>query len=111
MNGFLLLLLSGIILGVWYGSTRARESAVGYVTRTLQDAGLQLLDGSICLYKVWPTRMASGHIGLLRFYHFEYTANGVHRHRGVIVMAADSMEYLQYQINGQSITATGNNNL
>ena len=109
MNGFLLLLLLGIILWAWYGNTKVRESAIEHVIRALQDAGLQLLDESICLHKVWPTRMASGHIGLLRFYHFEYTASGVDRHQGVIVMAADNMEYLEYQINGQAIMATGNN--
>ncbi len=111
MNGLLLLLLSGTILGVWYGNTKAKESAISYVTETLQDAGLQLLDGSICLYKVWPTRMASGYIGLLRFYDFEYTTNGVDRHRGIVVMAADNIEYLQYQIDGQTIITTNNNYL
>ncbi len=111
MNGFLLLLLLIIVVRIWYGSAKVRESAIDCVAETLQDAGLQLLDGSICLHKIWPTRMASGHIGLLRFYYFEYTTNGVDRHQGLIVMAADNMECLQYRINGQTIMITGDNNL
>lgn len=103
--GLLALLIAGIWL--WYSGARAKETATDFVKLALDETGLQLLDGTIYIKKIWPTRMQNGAIGLLRFYHFEYTANGADRYQGLIVMAANQMEYLQIEKDGHTIVTTG----
>ena len=76
------------------------------VLKSLNEYGLQLLDGSIYLKKIWPTRLPSGVVGLLRFYHFEYTANGADRYHGLIVLVASKLEYLQIEKDGHAIVIT-----
>ena len=106
MNTILLLLVAAA-LSLWYNGARAKENAIRRVADTLAEADLQLLDGSIYLRKLLPTRARSGRVCLLRFYAFEYTANGADRHFGFVVMAADKMEYLQIEKDGHAIITTG----
>jgi len=106
MQGLGLLLLLIALFWFWYTSARAREFALKSVLKTLHESGLQLLDGSIYLKKIWPARMQTGTVGLLRFYHFEYTANGADRYQGLVVMAASRLEYLQIEKDGHSIVTT-----
>jgi hypothetical protein len=106
MQGLGLLLLLIALFWFWYTSARARESAFKSVQQVLQESGMQLLDGSIYLRKIWPTRTQWGYVGLLRFYHFEYTANGADRYRGLIVMLANQMEYLQIEKDGHTVVTT-----
>lgn len=106
MQGLALLLFLIALFWSWYTGARAREAALKTVLKTLQESGLQLLDGSIYLKKIWPTRLQNGVVGLLRFYHFEYTANGADRYQGLIVMAANQLEYLQIEKDGHAIVTT-----
>ena len=106
MQGLGLLLLLIAAFWFWYTSTRAREAALQTVQRSLQESGLQLLDGAIYLRKIWPTRMPNGVVGLLRFYHFDYTANGADRYRGLVVMLSNRMEYLQIEKDGHAVVTT-----
>ena len=110
MQGLALLLLLATIFWFWYTSTRAREAALQQVYQTIRQSNLQLLDGSIYMKKIWPTRLQNGMLGLLRFYHFEYTENGADRHQGLIVMAANKLEYLQIEKDGHSIVTTNSDN-
>ena len=109
MQGLGLLLLLVALFWFWYTSLRARELALQLVLESLNEYGLQLLDGSIYLKKIWPTRLPTGVMGLLRFYHFEYTANGADRYRGLIVMLANRMEYLQIEKDGHAIVISPGN--
>ena len=106
MQGLSLLLLLIAIFWFWYASAQAREAALRSVQQTLHETHLQLLDGSIYLKKIWPTRLQSGVVGLLRFYNFEYTANGADRFQGLVVMAANQLEYLQIEKDGHMIVTT-----
>ena len=106
MQGLGLLFLLIALFFFWYTSVRAREIALKLVQQTLSQSGLQLLDGAIYLRKLWPTRLPNGVVGLLRFYHFEYTENGADRFRGLIVLAGNRLEYLQIEKNGHSVVTT-----
>ena len=105
MNTILLLLIAAA-LALWYNGARAKENANRRVADALAQADLQLLDGSIYLRKLLPARARSGRVCLLRFYAFEYTANGADRHFGLVVMAADKMQYLQIEKDGRVVVAT-----
>lgn len=106
MQGLGLLLVLILLFWIWFSSLRTREAALRRVEQVLGESGLQLLDGSIYLRKVWPTRTATGTLGLLRFYHFDYTSNGADRYRGLIVMLANRMEYLQIEKDGHTVVTT-----
>jgi len=110
VQGLGLLLFLIALFWFWYTSTRAREAALQSVQQMLNQSGLQLLDGAIYLKKIWPTRLTSGVVGLLRFYHFEYTANGADRYRGLVVMAANQLEYLQIEKDGHTVVTTAPDN-
>jgi len=107
VQGLGLLLLLIALFWLWYSGARAKESAIKCVRIACDETGMQLLDGTIFLRKLWPARIRSGRIGLLRFYQFEYTHSGAERFRGMIVMSADRMEYLQMEKDGHSIVTTG----
>lgn len=106
MQGLGLLLLLVVLFWLWYSSVRARETALQYVLKKLRESDLQLLDGSIYLKKIWPTRLQNGVIGLLRFYYFEYTANGIVRYQGLVVTIANKLEYLQIEKDGHTVVVT-----
>ena len=103
MQGLGLLLLLLALFWFWYTSLRAREIALQLVLKSLDEYGLQLLDGSIYMKKIWPTRLPSGAVGLLRFYLFDYSAYGAERYRGLIVLVANQLEYLQLEKDGHAI--------
>lgn len=105
MNTVVLLLIA-LALALWYSGARAKENATRHVMRALERADLQLLDGSIYLRKIALARIHAGRFGLLRFYAFEYTANGADRYRGIVVMAAAVMTYLQIEKDGRAVIVT-----
>lgn len=106
MQGLFLLILLILSIWLWRNSMMVREIALNEVRHICHESHLQLLDGGIYLRKIWPTRLENGHIGLLRFYHFDYTENGDNRLQGLVVMAADQLEYLQIEKNGQTVITT-----
>lgn len=107
MQGLGLLLLLIFIFWFWYSGAQAKEVAIQCVNIACKETGVQLLDSTIFLRKIWPTRMNNGHVALLRFYQFEYTERGAERFRGLIVMKASHMEYLQMEKDGHTIVTTG----
>lgn len=109
MNSLALLILLIVGIWVWYSGAKTKEIAIDFVQLALRETGLQLLDGTIYIKKIWPARLPSGSVGVLRFYNFEYTSNGADRYRGIIVMAASQLEYLQFEKNGHTIITTGEN--
>lgn len=109
MQGLLLLIGLILLFWFWYSSSKSREAALRIVQQSLQDSQLQLLDGSIYLRKIWPTRNQHGRVSLLRFYNFEYTANGADRYRGLIVMLSNTMEYLQIEKDGHTVVIIQDN--
>ena len=84
-----------IAAGVWFwlDSLRAREFAIRRCKAFCSQNRVQLLDQSIHLRKVFPARLA-GHLGLRRFYAFEFSINGTDRYDGVAVEFKNRIEYL-----------------
>ena len=107
MNGLLLLIVLIVLFWLWYSGARAKEMAIRCVDVACKETGMQLLDGTIFLKKLWPARLQNGRIGLLRFYQFDYTENGANRFQGLIVMTASRMEYLQMGKDGHTVVTTG----
>ena len=106
MQGLALLILLILIFWFWYSGAQAKETAIRNVRVACKETGMQLLDSTIFLRKIWPARVKSGRVALLRFYQFEYTERGAERFRGLIVMKGNQVEYLQMEKDGHTIVTT-----
>ena len=104
-----LLLVLVVLFWLWYSGARAKETAIHCVKAACEETGVQLLDATIFLKKLWPARLQNGRVGLLRFYQFDYTENGANRFQGLIVMTSNRMEYLQMEKDGHTVVTTGDN--
>ncbi|TNG00060.1 MAG: DUF3301 domain-containing protein [Gammaproteobacteria bacterium] len=97
MQGLFLLVITIIIFWIWYSGVRAMETALMIARNACHEAGVQFLDGSVYLKKIWPIRLANGWVGMLRFYRFDYTDTGNERLSGLVVLAGSDLEYLQME--------------
>ncbi len=88
-----LLLLMGGGWFVW-DSLKAREAANAAMRGACKSDGLQFLDDTVALQSVWPVRNGEGQLRLKRVYGFEYSDTGHSRHKGSIIMVADSVSML-----------------
>ena len=91
-----LLLLAA--LGAWWSSaTRAREFAREYARRFCQRQDWQLLDQTVALSFMRPTRQ-SGQWQWRRLYRFEFSPDGGDRRRGELVMFGHRLASLRGEL-------------
>lgn len=83
----ILALLAGAALAwlVW-DSLRAREAALAACRAACRAEGRQLLDETVAIRSVRPTRDERGTVGLRRVYVFEYSDTGHDRRRGSVTL-------------------------
>ena len=93
MEAFILFIFLGLSVWFWLDSLRAREFTLQRCRVFCNQNQVQLLDQSIHVRKIFPARVNS-HIGLRRFYVFEFSANGTDRYNGVAVEFKNQIEYL-----------------
>lgn len=88
-----LLLLFGVLIGLWLKLIRARERAVDEARRQCERHGLQLLDESVSL-RAMRLRRRHGELALERCYGFEVSVDGDDREPGRLWMRGDAMSGL-----------------
>ncbi|WP_295542410.1 DUF3301 domain-containing protein [uncultured Thiohalocapsa sp.] len=91
--GLLVILLTGWL---WLNTLRARELALVRARRACERAGVQLLDQAVALRGmglVWTPRG----LRLRRRYGFEFSADGVARRAGQLILLGLSLESLWLQ--------------
>ena len=97
LTKLLLLTLLGVIAVYWWQSGlfkgRARELASAHC----RQLGLQLLDQSMVITAVWPTRGRSGKIELRRTYQFEFASIGDRRYQGLLVMQGMRLQSIELE--------------
>jgi len=74
------------IAALWLDSIRIREDAVHAARVACAAEGFQLLDDTVSIAGLKPARDASGRLGLLRTYEFEYSDTGDNRLKGSVVL-------------------------
>jgi hypothetical protein len=86
LTKLLLLILAGVIAVYWWQSGlfkgRARELAIAHC----RQLDLQLLDQSMVITGLWPSRSGSSKIEFRRTYQFEFSSIGDRRYQGLLVM-------------------------
>ena len=85
-----------LVGGGWFvwDSLKTREAANAAMRDACRTEGLLFLDDTVALESVWPVRNGDGHVRLKRVYRFEYSDTGHARHKGSIVMVADTVSAL-----------------
>lgn len=80
------LLVLLVLVGYWLEAMRGRETARIAALRACREAQVQLLDDTVELVRLRLRRDAHGRLGPYREYRFEFTADGVARFRGTLVL-------------------------
>jgi Protein of unknown function (DUF3301) len=97
MPEVLSILLMAALGWLWYDSMRARERAVLAGKHACERDGLQFLDDTVQIMKLWPARNRDGRMALRRTYRFEFSDDGAQRRGGVVVMLGARVESLDLE--------------
>lgn len=91
------LLVAGIGLWFWRDSLGAREQARAASARACREIGVQLLDDTVALERLWLRRDRDGRLRWERLYLFEFTDTGQHRQVGSVLLIGWRVEVLQME--------------
>ena len=97
-----LLLLPGLIAWGWYSGMAAKERALLVARRLCERHRRQLLDETVALRWIRPSRSATGRIGLLRHYTFEFSGDGGDRRHGSLAMLGLEVIATHLDLEGES---------
>ncbi|MBK6973751.1 MAG: DUF3301 domain-containing protein [Candidatus Methylophosphatis roskildensis] len=85
---FGLIVLAGL-LWLWFDSLKAREACMRESRAACAAEGLLLLDDTVAISTVRPTRDGEGRLRLQRVYAFEYSDTGNNRRKGAVTLIGD----------------------
>ena len=91
------LLVAGLGLLFWRDSLGAREQARAASARACQQMGVQLLDDTVALERLWLRRDRDGRLKLERLYVFEFTDTGQRRQVGSVLLVGARVEVLHME--------------
>jgi hypothetical protein len=86
MTSLSLLFLIILFLWFWRIGQDSRETAIATARETCERQGLQFLDGTAALQEIRPCITRRTGPGLRRIYTFDYSADGIGRKTGCIIM-------------------------
>lgn len=87
---------------LWWDAQRTRAVALAAGRRACHEIGAQFLDETVALDRLRPCRDGRGRMRLCRRYQFEFTDNGVDRHRGRIRLRGLALEEVSLDL--QNVT-------
>lgn len=96
-SGLIWMIVIALSVNHWWQSRHAKALALHYAARRCRELELQLLDQSVALRRMRPTR---GHSGLLqwrRVYDFEFSATGQERSRGTLTLVGNRLESIELE--------------
>ncbi len=80
------LFLLAVLAWLWLDSLKAREIGMQAARRACDAEGMQLLDDTVSIASIKPSRDDDGQMALRRVYEFEYSDTGDDRRRGSVVL-------------------------
>ena len=92
MTELFLLLFILAMVWFWKDSLSARERAIAFSRSACKAINAQLLDDTVSLGRFRLGRTAKGTVALLRDYRFEFSIDGLQRHKGLVKMNGSKME-------------------
>ena len=88
---------SGLGLLFWRDSLGAREQARAASSRACRQSGVQLLDDTVALERLWWRRDRDGRLKWERWYVFEFTDTGHRRQTGSVLLVGWRVEVLHME--------------
>ncbi|MEM9100772.1 MAG: DUF3301 domain-containing protein [Pseudomonadota bacterium] len=91
-------LLLGVVVGIawfWWRSQAASEFARKLAFARCKQLGLQFLDDSVSLQKIWLSKNLSGQLQFCRIYAFEFSSDGVNRLEGSIKLYGNEVRKVE----------------
>ena len=73
------------IVALWWQSDKVKLRTLQQVHQHCRQLNLQLLDQTMVLKGLWPSRDNSGSIRLRRRYEFEFSVTGEKRYKGTVI--------------------------
>jgi len=102
---FLLIAVLGLGGYLWLDGARAREFATALCRESCNRRGFQFLDDSVALVRMAPRWTGAG-LRLRRMYEFDFSAEGVGRLTGYIVLVGINLEVLDFGIPDENTLIT-----
>ena len=87
---FIVLVLLSLGWLIWQ-NTGMRDRAIALARQHCEGVDVQLLDDTVSLVKVRPTRHPKGHMALMRVYEFEFSVTGERRYQGQLILKGDRL--------------------
>jgi hypothetical protein len=95
MTGTLVVLLFiAAAVFAWSATRAAAEAARHHGRRVCERAGVQLLDQTVALHRIGLRRDGNGRLRLLSHYSFDYSPDGVNRHRGSMALLGSELQWI-----------------
>ncbi len=68
----------------WLNAQRVKELVLAAAKKHCESMGVQLLDDSVVLRRLWLRRDSLGNMRLWRSFHFEFSSTGDERYKGSV---------------------------
>ena len=94
-DALILLVLLGLILGLWHWSTTGRERVLAISSEICRDLNLQRLDDTVALRRMRP--VFDDGFEIERGYVFEFSATGADRRRGEITLRGTGLQWARLE--------------
>ena len=98
MGVLLIILLCLASAWYWLDSMRAREIACALCEQACAGAGVQFLDETVALKRLWLRRDREGRLRLCRRYGFEFSITGESRRAGFVMLCGTELEALHLDL-------------
>lgn len=92
LSALIPLILLGLAVYAWQNSRRIHERATAAARNACAAQDLQLLDGTVVLYRVTLERPETGRVALRRTFVFAYSTDGADRRSGFVIMLGTGLE-------------------
>ena len=79
------------VYGSWWRLNKLKQIALYGAAQRCQESGVQLLDGTISLKRLWFRRNDAMKLSIWAAYEFEFASLGRHRYRGCIVLLGEKI--------------------
>lgn len=106
MEWLLALAVLGIALWIWIDTLHVRERAFFHAKKACRETGVQLLDETLALHRLWIARRGLNGLALRRIYHFDFSVQGTDRLQGTVSLIGVDLESITLDEGGGRLLLT-----
>lgn len=91
------------LLYFWWSHTQSRETATKLARTACMRCRVQLLDETVTLQKLRPSRSPKGHMSIARWYSFEFSTSGNDRKSGMVSLLGNDLLQMHLQVDVEEL--------